>query len=98
MAGSSASSRSYYPLVSEFHPMDCTDIVIGMARGNVYRAFDYYTRDRSTPRRDEFWGGEDSLTAVFGYERDGETTLLIRKKLDGASREELLLSSLLENV
>lgn len=63
--------------------MDCIDVVIGMARGTYYRAFDYYTRDRSTPRIDEFWGGEDSLTAVFGWERDGETTILFRKTLKG---------------
>ncbi len=30
----------------DFHPMDCTDIVIGMARGNYSRIGDYYTRDR----------------------------------------------------
>lgn len=63
--------------------MDCMDVVIGMARGTYYRAFDYYTRDRSTPRVDEYWGGEDSLTAVFGWERDGETTILFRKTLKG---------------
>lgn len=30
----------------DFSPMDCTDIVIGMARGNYSRIGDYYTRDR----------------------------------------------------
>lgn len=64
--------------------MDCTDIIIGMARGTNYRIGDYYTRDRSTPRKDEYWGGRDSLTAAFGYERDGVTTMLFRKKLAAA--------------
>lgn len=61
--------------------MDCTDIIIGMARGTSYRIGDYYTRDRSTPRKDEFWGGRDSLTAALGYERNGVTTILFRRKL-----------------
>ena len=66
--------------------MDCTDMVIGVARGSASRVFDYYTRDRSTPRRDEdFWGGSDDLTAAVGFERDGETTILFRKKLNGGS-------------
>lgn len=30
----------------DFNPMDCTDMVIGMARGTASRIWDYYTRDR----------------------------------------------------
>ncbi|KAB7506882.1 hypothetical protein Anas_02118 [Armadillidium nasatum] len=78
---STSKKNPYTPRGKTLHPMDCIDVVIGMARGTYYRAFDYYTRDRSTPRIDEFWGGEDSLTAVFGWERDGETTILFRKTL-----------------
>ncbi|XP_032671335.1 uncharacterized protein LOC116844219 isoform X3 [Odontomachus brunneus] len=65
----------------DFNPMDCTDIIIGMARGTKYKIGDYYTRDRSTPRKDEYWGGRDSLTAAIGYEHDGVTTMLFRRKL-----------------
>ena len=67
----------------DFNPMDCTDIIIGTARGTSYRIGDYYTRDRSTPRKDAYWddNGRDSLTAAFGYERDGVTTILFRRKL-----------------
>lgn len=65
----------------DFNPMDCTDIVIGSARGMKHRIGDYYTRDRSTPRPDSFWGGKDSLTAAMGFERDGVTTILFRRKL-----------------
>ena len=61
--------------------MDCTDIVIGAARGNQYRVFDYYTRDRSTPRMDEFYGGTQGITAAIGEERNGITTIIFRKKL-----------------
>ncbi|GFO48494.1 cell surface glycoprotein 1, partial [Plakobranchus ocellatus] len=36
---------------------------------------------RSTPLFDEVYGGQDDLTAAFGYEENGETTILFRKKL-----------------
>lgn len=37
--------KSYVPL-HDFNAMDCTDIVIGSARGDLSRVWDYYTRDR----------------------------------------------------
>lgn len=40
-----AALRPYTPR-HDFNPMDCTDIVIGMARGTAFRIWDYYTRDR----------------------------------------------------
>ena len=65
------------------HAMDCTDIVIGAARGSLSRIGDYYTRDRSTPMRDEFYNGVQSLTASIGKEENGYTTILFRRKLEG---------------
>ncbi|XP_061384791.1 uncharacterized protein LOC116773511 isoform X2 [Danaus plexippus] len=65
----------------DFNPMDCTDIVIGSAKGNYHRVMDYYTRDRSTPRVDKFWGGKDDVTSASGYEENGVTTILFRKKI-----------------
>jgi len=65
----------------DFNGMDCTDIVVGMARGNTHRIGDFYTRDRSTPQRDSFWDGKDDLTAATGWEEDGETILMFKKKL-----------------
>lgn len=62
--------------------MDCTDIVIGTARGELSRVWDYYTRDRSTPRMDNFWGGKSELSATGGFEKDGVTTIIFRKKLE----------------
>lgn len=62
--------------------MDCTDIIIGSARNTSHRIADYYTRDRSTPRMDNFWGGKNDITAAMGFEKDGVTTILFRKKLD----------------
>ena len=34
---------------------------------------------------DSFWGGTDDLTGALGFERDGETTIVFRKKLKGNS-------------
>jgi DOMON domain len=65
----------------DFNPMDCTDIVIGTARGEMSRIWDYYTRDRSTPRLDTFYGGKSELTSTGGFEKDGITTIIFRKKL-----------------
>jgi hypothetical protein len=39
---------------------------------------------RSTPRLDTFWGGKNDLTAAMGFEKDGVTTILFRKKLKGS--------------
>ena len=52
-----------------------------MARGDTSRVWDYYTRDRSTPQRDLYWGGQSDLTASMAWEEDGETTIFFRKKL-----------------
>lgn len=62
--------------------MDCTDLVIGMARGNYSRIGDFYSRDRSTPQMDGFYGGRQDLTAALGYELDGQTVILFRRKLN----------------
>ncbi|KAK3090959.1 hypothetical protein FSP39_016057 [Pinctada imbricata] len=66
------------------HAMDCTDMIIGSARGMRSRIGDYYSRDRSTPLHDEAYGGTESLTAAVGFEEDGYTTILFRKKLQAA--------------
>ena len=63
------------------HPMDCTDIIIGMARGKLFRVFDYFTRDRGQPWRDDFYNGEESLTAAVGMEEDGYTYIKWRRPL-----------------
>ena len=71
--------------------MDCTDIVIGVARGQRFRVFDYYTRDRATPRRDSFYGGSDSITAAVGMEVEGFTNIKWRRRLQSAGETEVLL-------
>ena len=63
------------------HPMDCTDIVIGVARGSQFRVIDYYTRDRATPRKDDFYGGVDSITGAVAKEENGITYVKWRKPL-----------------
>jgi len=70
---------------SNLHPMDCVDIVVGAAREKQSRILDYYTRDRSTPRTDDFYGGRDSLTAAVGMERDGMTYIKFRRRLDAGT-------------
>lgn len=72
------------PVDRTFHPMDCQDIVIGMAKGDLSNVGDYYTRDRSTPRRDSVYGGKDDLTAAVGWEEDGRTVVMFRKPVAGS--------------
>ncbi|KAL9707851.1 hypothetical protein quinque_011369 [Culex quinquefasciatus] len=61
--------------------MDCTDIVIEAAHWKTHRVWDYYIRDRSTPRVDAFWGGKSDLTETGGFEGEGTTTIVFRRKL-----------------
>ena len=63
------------------HPMDCTDIVIGTARGGRFRVFDYYTRDRSTPQMDGFYSGTQDIVGSVGREENGITEIKFWKKL-----------------
>lgn len=42
-----------------------------------------FSCSRSTPRLDTFWGGKNDLTAAMGFEKDGVTTIVFRKKLKG---------------
>ena len=65
----------------EFHEMDCTDIIIGVAKGALGRVVDSYTRDRSTPLSDEMYGGCNDLTAAMAYEENDETVMVFRKPL-----------------
>ena len=65
----------------EFHAMDCTDIVVGRARGGLGRIVDSYTRDRSTPLADSQYGGTDSLTGGLAWEEEGDTVMMFRKPL-----------------
>ena len=67
--------------------MDCVDIVLGKARGEYSQVRDYYTRDRSTPRLDSFYGGSDSLTAAVGKEDNGTTTVIFRRRLTGGHKQ-----------
>jgi hypothetical protein len=61
--------------------MDCTDIIIGAAKSGLSRVRDYYARGRHTPLLDTKWGGRDDLTSATGWESNGVTTLIFRRKL-----------------
>jgi len=61
--------------------MDCIDLIMGAARGQLSRIRDYYTRDRSTPRVDSFWGGKEDITSSIGWEKGNKTVLIFRRKI-----------------
>jgi hypothetical protein len=63
-----------------FTPMDCSDIIIGTARGGLSRVRDYYARGRHTPQMDSSWGGKDDLIGATGWEVSGITTIIFRRK------------------
>ena len=75
------SHTHHIPHTETIHSMDCADIVIGQARGERFRILDYYTRDRSTPRPDSFYDGDDDLTAAVGREVNGNTYIKFRRPL-----------------
>jgi len=72
--------------IGDVNGMDCADIVIGAAVGQLSRVGDYYTSDRSTPRHDEFYGGSQSLTAAIASQTDGTTTVIFRRPVTGLYR------------
>lgn len=69
------------PKLNDFHAMDCIDLIMGAARGSLSRIRDYYTRDRSTPRVDTFWGGKEDITSATGWEEEGKTILIFRRRI-----------------
>jgi hypothetical protein len=73
------------PLGSDFHAMDCNDMVVGSARAGRGRVGDYYTRDRSTPRLDFEYGGDDDLESASAWEEDGVTTVRVVRGLGGVA-------------
>lgn len=71
------------PFKRDQKQMDCTDMVIGLARGDMGRVGDFYSRDRSTPREDTFWGGEDDLVSGHAWDKNGMTIVRFIRSLDG---------------
>ncbi|XP_076093914.1 uncharacterized protein LOC143064737 [Mytilus galloprovincialis] len=71
------------------HPMDCVDMVVGTARGNRSRIGDFYAHGRSTPMYDSFYGGKENLLGAYGYEENGYTTIIFRKKMSAMERADL---------
>merc|ERR1719348_431680 len=74
--------------------MDCTDMVIGLARGDMGRGGDFYSRDRSTPREDSFWGGQDDLLSSHAWEEDGKTIMRFIKKVEDGTADHALKGKL----
>ena len=63
----------------DMHAMDCTDMVIGMARDGRGFVADYYTRDRSTPRRDAFWVSSKIIIINFNLIYKKNYTLMVHR-------------------
>jgi len=72
---------------ARLHAMDCMDVVIGVSKNGLGRVADYYTRDRSTPRLDSVWGGEDDLLSSHAWEEDGRTNMRFIRKLKGGTAD-----------
>jgi len=66
-------------------PQHDLSVIFSMA-GNLHRVQDMYTRDRSTPRPDSFYGGSDDITGSAGSQVNGFTTIVFRKKIRGESK------------
>ena len=58
-------------------------MVLASARDTYSRVHDSFSRDRSTPKHDTYFGSQNSLTAAIAEEKNGETTVLFRRKLAG---------------
>lgn len=48
---------------------------------------------RSTPQLDSFYGGRQDLTAALGFERDGQTIILFRRKLNSSDEADHTIGS-----
>lgn len=68
------------------HAMDCTDMVIAKVNGNLHRILDHYTRGRSTPQEDEWYGGQQSITAAVGEHVNGVTYIRFRRSARTSER------------
>lgn len=82
--------------MDSLHPMDCSDIVIGAAQGMYSRIRDYYTRDRSTPRLDTHYGGSEDISSATGWEREGVTTIIFRRKIKTSDPTDHTLSGAMQ--
>uniref|UniRef100_A0A915PXC5 DOMON domain-containing protein n=1 Tax=Setaria digitata TaxID=48799 RepID=A0A915PXC5_9BILA len=72
--------------------VDCLDIVIGSVIDGVSQIRDYYSFSQITPKPDEFFGGQDSLTSAAAYQQDGITTVIFRKPLQASDKTDRTLS------
>ena len=56
-------------------------MVVAKVNGNMFRILDFYSRDRSTPHEDEWYGGAQSLTGAVGRVINGVTYVRFRRPL-----------------
>lgn len=70
---------------ADLHPMDCVDVVMAsVIDTNFLHISDMYTRDRSTPLDDNYFDGEQSLTAAYGQQtQNGRSIVMFRRNIRG---------------
>uniref|UniRef100_A0A914ID37 EGF-like domain-containing protein n=1 Tax=Globodera rostochiensis TaxID=31243 RepID=A0A914ID37_GLORO len=68
-------------LDSPLHPMDCSDVIMAsvLEGTDLLHIADMYSRDRSSPLRDAWLDGEDSLSAAYGLASDGRMVVMFRR-------------------
>jgi hypothetical protein len=69
-------------LESPLHPMDCVDLVMGsVIDGTFLHIADMYSRDKSSPLKDGWFDGEESLSAAYGFKSNTNRTILMFRRL-----------------
>ena len=92
-AGTAKSCQSFpesapQPEAAFLHAMDCTDMIIGSVIDGRHRIGDYYTRDRSTPRHDSYYGGQSDLVGALGWTEDGVTKIMFQRAVSGTGQSD----------
>jgi len=70
----SLKNLNFYLTLEDYQPIQLEFIKFLLFEGNLYRVQDMYTRDRSTPRPDDYYLGNDDITGAAGSQIDGITT------------------------
>ena len=62
--------------------MDCVDLVMGsVVDGTFLHIADMYSRDKSSPLKDGWLDGEESLSAAYGFKSGTNRTILMFRRL-----------------
>lgn len=64
------------------HPMINQDVVVGLAKGNIFKIQDAYTPSRARPLPDAHFGGQDDILDANAFEAEGYTYMKFIKPLE----------------